>query len=207
MYFKKYREWFALFTLTSLWATGLMLMVFATPAQAWGIHHHRFFSSGLETHTARYAATGSVETAYSPDEGAEYLVIKAIRSAQHEIDIMAYGFSNPKITEALLQALSRHVQVYMAVDAKANTVEDRSGKAQSALNALRQAGAAIHLVHAYAIAHDKVMIIDQQTVETGSFNYTEAAAHRNSENVVVLWNNPAVALDYRHHFARNWSAP
>jgi len=43
---------------------------------------------------------------------------------------------------------------------------------------------------AYAIHHDKVIIADRQTVEQGSFNYSDAAAHRNSENVLVNWGNP-----------------
>lgn len=41
----------------------------------------------------------------------------------------------------------------------------------------------------YAIHHDKVIVADRQTVEPGSFNYSHAAAHRSSENVLVNWSN------------------
>ena len=42
------------------------------------------------------------------------------------------------------------------------------------------------------------------TVETGSFNYSASAANRNSENVLVNWNNPALAKVYLEHFQRNY---
>jgi phosphatidylserine/phosphatidylglycerophosphate/cardiolipin synthase-like enzyme len=37
-------------------------------------------------------------------------------------------------------------------------------------------------------------------VQTGSFNYSKAAAKSNSENVVVIWNNPDLALSYLKHW-------
>lgn len=42
----------------------------------------------------------------------------------------------------------------------------------------------------HARAHDKVMIIDKDTVITGSFNFTKAAETQNSENVM---NYPAAS--------------
>jgi phosphatidylserine/phosphatidylglycerophosphate/cardiolipin synthase-like enzyme len=40
--------------------------------------------------------------------------------------------------------------------------------------------------HRHAIAHSKVMIIDAETVITGSFNFTKAAEERNSENLLII---------------------
>jgi phosphatidylserine/phosphatidylglycerophosphate/cardiolipin synthase-like enzyme len=48
-----------------------------------------------------------------------------------------------------------------------------------------------------------VIVADGQTVELGSFNYSDAAAHRNSENVLVNWGNPKLAEIYLQHFERN----
>lgn len=52
--------------------------------------------------------------------------------------------------------------------------------------------------------HDKVIIADRETVELGSFNYSDAAARKNSENVLVNWRNPALAKVYMQHFERNY---
>ena len=40
----------------------------------------------------------------------------------------------------------------------------------------------------HAIAHSKVMIIDGQTLITGSFNFTNAAEDRNAENLLIIKN-------------------
>ena len=38
----------------------------------------------------------------------------------------------------------------------------------------------------HAIAHNKIMVIDGQTVITGSFNFTKAAEEHNAENLLVI---------------------
>jgi phosphatidylserine/phosphatidylglycerophosphate/cardiolipin synthase-like enzyme len=48
------------------------------------------------------------------------------------------------------------------------------------------------------------MIIDQQHVQTGSFNYTAAAASKNAENVLIIWNAPALAARYESQWQRLW---
>ena len=70
--------------------------------------------------------------------------------------------------------------------------------------AARSAGADVRTIRVYAIHHDKVIVADRQTVELGSFNYSDAAAHRNSENVLMNWSNPKLAAVYLKHFDRNY---
>jgi phosphatidylserine/phosphatidylglycerophosphate/cardiolipin synthase-like enzyme len=155
-------------------------------------------------HTYEVPATGSVEVAFSPDEGSEALVVKVIDSARTELRMLAYSFTSAPVTSALLRARKRGVQVRLVADQKSNESEDRSGKARAALSALANAGVDVRLISVYPIHHDKVIIVDRQTVELGSFNYSDAAAHRNSENVLVNWNNPKLAQVYLGHFERNF---
>lgn len=65
------------------------------------------------------------------------------------------------------------------------------GLANQAESGLRQRGGSI--------------VVDERHVETGSFNYSDAAARKNSENVLVLWNNPKLASAYLKHWERNWN--
>ncbi|WP_454829724.1 phospholipase D-like domain-containing protein [Paraburkholderia xenovorans] len=44
--------------------------------------------------------------------------------------------------------------------------------------------------------HSKFVVVDNATVETGSYNYSQAAARVNSENVLVLSNHPEIAKAY-----------
>jgi phosphatidylserine/phosphatidylglycerophosphate/cardiolipin synthase-like enzyme len=53
----------------------------------------------------------------------------------------------------------------------------------------------------HAIAHNKVMVIDGQTVITASFNFTKAAEEHNAENMLVI-RDRALAGKY----TANWQA-
>lgn len=150
------------------------------------------------------SATGSIEVAFSPNEGAEALIIKVIDSAKTDIRVLAYSFTSAPITSALLSAAKRGVSIVVVADEKNNVGEDRSGKAKAALSALTTAKVNVRTISAFAIHHDKVLIVDGVTVQTGSYNYSAAAASRNSENVIVNWNNRALAKVYIDHFDRNF---
>jgi len=51
----------------------------------------------------------------------------------------------------------------------------------------------------HAIAHNKIMIIDKETVITGSFNFTKAAEQKNAENVLILKNKELARI-----YIDNW---
>lgn len=157
-----------------------------------------------ERHSYQVPATGTVEVAFSPDEGSENLVLKVIGTARHDIRMLTYSFTSAPVARALLEAKKRGVDIKIVADQRNNTSEDRSGKSRAALSLLTEAGADVRLISAYPIHHDKVLIVDGETVELGSFNYSDAAAHRNSENVLVNWSNPQLAKVYLEHFARNY---
>lgn len=157
------------------------------------------------TNSYTVPAAGTVEVAFSPNEGSEHLVIKVIDSANSELELLSYSFTSVPVVEALVRARHRGVKVTLVADYKDNVSADRSGKARAALGALVNAGADVRTISVYAIHHDKVIIADRQTVEQGSFNYSDAAAHRNSENVMVNWRNAQLAAVFLKHFERNYA--
>jgi phosphatidylserine/phosphatidylglycerophosphate/cardiolipin synthase-like enzyme len=53
----------------------------------------------------------------------------------------------------------------------------------------------------HAIAHNKIIIVDDYLVLTGSFNFTKAAEEKNAENLLII-NDPALAKRY----LENWHA-
>ena len=156
----------------------------------------------------KIASAGDLEVAFSPNEGADELEIRVIRSGAHpggEIRMLAYGFNSASETRALLDAKSAGADIKLVVDEKENTVADRKGRARAALSALVNAGIDVRVTDVYASHHDKVTIVDRSTTEVGSFNYTDAAKFTNSENVLVNWGNPKLAAVYRTHFDRNYA--
>jgi len=51
----------------------------------------------------------------------------------------------------------------------------------------------------HTIAHNKVMILDRETVITGSFNFTRAAEDKNAENLLVI-----KSTDLARPYLDNW---
>lgn len=160
----------------------------------------------VQAQTAAQANGPRIDVAFSPEGGAEQLVLSAINAARSSIRLAAYSFTSAPVVQALIAAKrDRHVDVAVVIDYKSNFEEDRSGKGKAALNLLVNAGIPTRLISVYPIHHDKFIIVDGLHVETGSFNYSAAAAHSNSENVVVLWNRPDVAAAYLAHWTSRWN--
>ena len=144
-----------------------------------------------------------LEAAFSPGGGAQGLVIRVIESARQEINVMAYSFTSAPVAEALAKAMKRGVRVQVVADSEANTSGGGAAKARAAMSMLVTAGASVKLVDAFAIHHDKVLIVDRRHVQTGSFNFSASADRKNSENVLVVWDSPELARIYLGHFTRN----
>lgn len=142
-----------------------------------------------------------VSVAFSPDNGAEELILETIRSAQSSIRMAAYSFTCPKVMRELLNAKKRGVDVRVVVDEKGN----HSKASKAAMNLVVNADIPLRVVSAYRIHHDKYVVIDEKTVETGSYNYSRSAADSNSENVVIIRNNPEVAKKYLKHWQSRWN--
>lgn len=145
-------------------------------------------------------STPTIESAFSPDQGAEKLVSKNIASAERSLRVAAYSFTSPTIAKALIAAKRRGVDVKVLVDDKRN-----QGKSSiAALNLLVKADIPTRTISTYAMHHDKYIISDSTHVQTGSFNYSPTAATSNSENVLVIWNDPHLAAAYTNHWNSRW---
>ncbi len=141
----------------------------------------------------------SVEVAFSPDRGATELVIKAIGEAKSSIRVAAYSFTSKPISMALLEAHNRGIDVRVVVDKSQATAR------YTAATFLANQHVPVRVDYNYSIMHDKFVVIDGQTVETGSFNFTQSASVRNAENVLVLRDDPAVAARYTAEWERLWA--
>ena len=109
-----------------------------------------------------------------------------------------YEFTSRDIAEALESAAHRGVKIRIVADWKAS--HDRF----SQIGILEDAGIPVRLDQHYAIHHSKFLVIDGTSLESGSFNYTTAAAKHNAENALVLWNVPQIAEIYAKEWERLW---
>ena len=146
-----------------------------------------------EKHTPAEKATGATipapEVYFSPRGGCTEAVVRELNAARKTILVQAYSFTSAPIAAALVAASRRGVRVEAILD-KSN----KTGKYSEA-DFLLNARIPTYIDDKHAIAHNKVMIIDGETVITGSFNFTKAAEESNAENLLIL-RSPKLAAQY-----------
>ena len=184
------KKWFSLFFIVSV----VIFQVLAT------------FKGGdtLSTASADTNATNSPTQAevlgvyFTPPAGAAQAIAKAIDASNKEVLVQAYGFTHNAIAQAVVRAHQRGVKVSVLLDQKSDHtnryVVDLFNNAQVTM---RQDGK-------HAIAHNKVMVVDENIVITGSFNFTNSAETRNAENFLILKSSP-LAARYKEEWLKHWA--
>lgn len=145
-------------------------------------------------------ASRDIDVGFSPEGGAQSLVLKTINNAKKSIRMMAFSFSAPDVMKALVDAQQRGVDVRAVIDEEGNT----RAKSLSAMRYITQHGVRLRTDNHYRIQHDKVIIVDDDTVETGSFNFAKSSEYLNSENVIVIHRAPELAKHYLAHWENRW---
>jgi phosphatidylserine/phosphatidylglycerophosphate/cardiolipin synthase-like enzyme len=126
--------------------------------------------------------------------GIDVPVAALIDGVERTLDIAAFEFNNAVLTDAVLRAKSRGVQVRMVVDGE-HGLEDEA----STVGQFIAAGIPVVGDTRTAFMHDKFMILDGLTVITGSWNFTVNDTYRNNNNALVLRSRNA-ALNYQAEF-------
>jgi phosphatidylserine/phosphatidylglycerophosphate/cardiolipin synthase-like enzyme len=137
-------------------------------------------------------------TKFSPKQGATDYIIELIGKAEKSICIAAYSFTSETIANALAAANNKGIDVRIVLDKSQRTAK------HSAYHKLKALKISIRINSHYAIMHNKFMIIDNYTLQTGSFNYTKAAELNNAENVIILRDN-SIAKEYMQQWQRLWN--
>ena len=144
--------------------------------------------------SALLPSTGTIDVYFSPRGGATQAIVSEISKAKHTIQVQAYSFTSAPIAKALLDAHKRGVKVEAVLDKS-----QKSAKYTSA-TFLKNAGIPVYIDDKHAIAHNKIIIIDQSILITGSFNFTKAAEEKNAENLLILKGNQALVDKYMRNF-------
>lgn len=149
---------------------------------------------------AEISTAPDIQVGFSPEGTGRLLVLNTIGSAQQSIRMMAYSFTDPDVMKALIAAHQRGVDIKIVIDEKGN----RNRASMAAMNLIVNAGISLRTNSRFPIQHDKILIVDNHTVESGSYNFSRAGASKNSENVVVMRFMPAIASQYLSHWQSRW---
>lgn len=146
-----------------------------------------------------YVPTGngpSVEAYFSPGGQVQSHIVNKIERAQKSIDVMAYSFTSKPIAEALIAAKQRGVAIRVITD------KTQKKEKYTVIHELAQAGIPIWLDLTVSIQHNKIMIIDNRELITGSYNFTRSAEVRNAENCLFIKNDYPLIDKYAQYFQK-----
>ena len=121
-------------------------------------------------------------------------IVYHVERAKQRIDVYVYSFTSRLLAAALLQAKERGVAVAIFADYSQKT------DPHSCIKDLC-AHIPVHYIKMPGLFHNKVMLIDQEVVIAGSYNFTNAAEYRNAENILFI-RSKALAQQYEQHLPR-----
>ena len=171
------------------WMATLLFAVIAfTGGYLAGLHGAPTPAEGSQFAAAHPASS---ECYFSPNGGCRDAVIDQIHRAQTSIEVQAFTLSSPAVGEALLGAFRRGLHVQILLDA-AKTAESRDVASRLAI-----AGVPVYVDMTHGIADTRMVLIDNQTIATGSYNLSDAAEYENCENLVILHGDAQVQAPCR----------
>jgi phosphatidylserine/phosphatidylglycerophosphate/cardiolipin synthase-like enzyme len=138
--------------------------------------------------------SGSLAAFFSPKGGCTEAVIREVKAARKEVLVQAFQFASRPLAQALVDAKLRGLRVEILLDWGAE--KDANGD----LKFFTEQGLTPLINTQFLSAHDKVMILDGQTILTGSFDFTQQSEDDNAENLLVVKGHPDVARAYRERF-------
>lgn len=154
------------------------------------------FLSSTQAETEQFSAGTPYQVCFTPGGHCTREIVDLIRNAQKTIYLQVYTFTSHPISKALVAAAKRGVLVRVIAD-----------KSQfdpthfSVISYLMHHKISVWEDDTVNIAHNKVMVVDEKIVQTGSFNYTNAAQRYNAENVLVI-SSSSLAKRYLENWYR-----
>ena len=113
------------------------------------------------------ASQDGIEVFFSPKGGCTEVIINMIERAHETIRVQAYSFTSAPIAKAILNAHKSGVEVTVVLDSSQRTAK------YSSATFFRNQGVPVFIDSDHAIAHNKIILIDDSAIITGSFNFSD----------------------------------
>jgi phosphatidylserine/phosphatidylglycerophosphate/cardiolipin synthase-like enzyme len=137
-----------------------------------------------------------IEVYFSPDDGIAAPVLELLTNAKESIHFLAFSFTTDEFGETIRLQAENGLTV-------AGVMEEEQVKSNigTEYDLFIQAGLDVLIDGNEGQMHHKTMIIDEQVVITGSYNFSRSAETRNDENLIVIYNEQ-IADFYMQEFQR-----
>ncbi len=143
-----------------------------------------------------------MEVKFARSESVAEALMSLLRATSRSIDAALYRLNHPRLARALEEAVERGVRVRLVVDGNKYT------ESRATQELLARAIIPFRLAYGRqgrgSKMHHKFVILDQQTVLTGSYNWTLESEGENYENLVILEEAQPVEA-YTREFEALWT--
>lgn len=136
----------------------------------------------------------SIKTYFSPNGGTKNAILNELKNAKKSIKFMAFSFTEKDLASMMITKFKEKITVDGIFDtcqidkySQFNTLKSNK------LNVLKDGN--------QALMHEKTMIIDDNTVITGSYNFSVSAETKNNEDCVIIKSDKIANL-YVQEFER-----
>lgn len=136
-----------------------------------------------------------IETYFAPEDAVADEIIDQIGAAEERIRFLAFVFTSDEIADAMLERAETGVVVQGVMESR------NTGGRYDQYPRLKRAVHDVLLDGNPYIMHHKVIIIDDETVILGSYNFSHSAESVNDENVLII-HDPVVAGQFVEEFGR-----
>jgi|WetSurMetagenome_2_1015567.scaffolds.fasta_scaffold19037_4 phosphatidylserine/phosphatidylglycerophosphate/cardiolipin synthase-like enzyme len=134
-----------------------------------------------------------IENYFASEDHVMAKVIAAVSQAQNSIHFMTYSFTDDDLGQEMITKAAEGVKVEGIFETVGANTQ------YSECNPLLKDGLDVRLDGNPATFHHKVIIIDDQTVILGSFNFTSNADTQNDENLLIV-HDPSLASAYEQQY-------
>ncbi len=140
-----------------------------------------------------------IEVYFSPEDSTLEHILAVVNAAQHSIYFLAYSFTSDDLAAAMMERAKSGVTVEGVFDR-----DQYHSNTGTEFEHLQNAGIDVRLDGNPRLMHNKVIIVDGQTVITGSYNFSNNAEHINDENTLIIHNQDIAAI-YTSQFQQLYS--
>lgn len=135
-----------------------------------------------------------IEIYFSPQDSTLEHILEVVNAAQESVYFLAYSFTSDELADALIDKAKSGVTVRGVFDK-----DQYHSNLGTEFDRLHNAGIDAQLDGNPRLMHNKVIIIDQQIVITGSYNFSNNAEFQNDENTLII-HNQDIATKYMAEF-------
>jgi phosphatidylserine/phosphatidylglycerophosphate/cardiolipin synthase-like enzyme len=138
-----------------------------------------------------------IQVIFSPEDNAVSNLIALVNDAQTSIRFLAFSFTDYPLAQAMI------ARAQAGADVQGVFETFGSNSPRSELKTMWCAGLSVRQDGNGSFLHDKVIIIDNSIVVTGSLNFSSSADEENEENVIII-DNPEIAALYLQEYQKLW---